>query len=168
MKNIALTTLLSLSSCLSQTVHPPVGGVLSEKDMDMSKNRVKNLNALERQQISEWIVQQEDHYFPTSLNYWSTVENLEHRAKQPDGAEVSYEYDLYDFDEVQLYDEPTVRKEVHLGRFQELKAVEHAVRYLKTGEETILLCPSALAFGTYGDNNKIPNDMPVIIHLKVY
>jgi FKBP-type peptidyl-prolyl cis-trans isomerase len=48
-----------------------------------------------------------------------------------------------------------------------LKAVEDAVRFLNKGEEATLLVPSVLAFGTYGDDEKIPNDMPLIIKLKI-
>ncbi len=53
------------------------------------------------------------------------------------------------------------------GHFEELSAVENALRYMKDGEEVTLLVPSALAYGTYGDEKKISNDIPLIIKLKV-
>lgn len=168
MKFTAILCFLVLSSCVKQTVHPPVGGVLSEQDMSDSKNRVKNLNQLERDQIATWITLQDKEFYPTSLNYWISVKDLENRTRKSDGVIVSYEYDLYDFDQVKLYDTPKIFSKVKLGTYQDLKAVEHALRYLNPGEEVTILSPSALAFGTYGDNDKIPNDMPVIIHLKVY
>ena len=59
--------------------------------------------------------------------------------------------------------EAIVREE----KFEELKAVEDAVRYMKKGEQATLLVPSVLAFGTYGDDEKIPNDMPLIIKIKI-
>jgi FKBP-type peptidyl-prolyl cis-trans isomerase len=74
---------------------------------------------------------------------------------------------LYDFNQEKLYDKPTKNIEVQLGKFDELKAVEDAVRFLNKGEEATLLVPSVLAFGTYGDDEKIPNDMPLIIKLKI-
>jgi len=38
---------------------------------------------------------------------------------------------------------------------------------MKKGEQATLLVPSVLAFGTYGDDEKIPNDMPLIIKIKI-
>ncbi|MBN9337989.1 MAG: FKBP-type peptidyl-prolyl cis-trans isomerase, partial [Chryseobacterium sp.] len=56
---------------------------------------------------------------------------------------------------------------VEFGHFKEMDAVEDVIRYLKKGEEAELLVPSVLAYGTYGDNKKVPNDMPLIIKVKV-
>ena len=83
------------------------------------------------------------------------------------GEVVSYEYEIYDFDQVKLYDAPKKNSNVQFGRFEELKAVEDALRYLNKNQEATLLVPSVLGFGTYGDNDKIPNDMPLIIKIKV-
>ena len=69
--------------------------------------------------------------------------------------------------QVQLYDYPKKNLNVQLGKFEDLKAVEDALRYLEKNQEATLLVPSVLAFGTYGDNDKIPNDMPLIIKIKV-
>ena len=95
------------------------------------------------------------------------MNDFEQREKKKDGDFVSYQYDLYDFNQEKLYAEPTKNIEVELGKYEELKAVDDAVRFMKKGEEATLLVPSVLAFGTYGDDEKIPNDMPVIIKLKI-
>ncbi|MEZ7927020.1 FKBP-type peptidyl-prolyl cis-trans isomerase, partial [Cloacibacterium sp.] len=87
--------------------------------------------------------------------------------KKKDGELVSYEYDLYDFNQEKLYEKPNQNIDAPLGKFEELKAVEDAVRYMKKGEQATLLVPSVLAFGTYGDDEKIPNDMPLIIKIKI-
>lgn len=168
MKRILVLSIFSLLSCAKhQPVHPPVGGVLNEKDLNISKNRAKNLNILERSQIEDWISHQNKKFYPMGLNYWTDIKNLEKNPKKQNGERISYQYDIYDFDEVKLYDKPKENHNVILGKFEELKAVEDALKYLKTGEQATLLVPSVLAFGTYGDNDKIPNDMPVIIKLKV-
>ena len=80
---------------------------------------------------------------------------------------ISYHYAIFDFDQVKLIDSPKERINVHFGHFEELKAVEDALRYLPKNQEATLLVPSVLAFGTYGDNQKIANDMPLIIKIKV-
>lgn len=168
MKYLFLIFTILCFSCAQKTQsHPPVGGFLSEKDLTNSKNRAKNLNLTERAQIQDWINNQEEAFYPMSLNYWVNVKDLQARTKKVNGETVSYQYDIYDFDLVKLYNEPKKNMKVQLGRFEEIKAVEDALRYLEEGEEATLLIPSVLAFGTYGDNKKIPNDMPLIIKLKV-
>ena len=166
-KLILISSLLLIGCAQNQQVHPPVGGFLSEKDLNTSKNRAKNLNQVERTQIQDWINNQAEKFYPMSLNYWVNIENLQQNQKKPDGETIFYEYEIYDFDKVKLYDKPKRNVNVQFGRFEELKAVEDALRYLDKNQEATLLVPSILAFGTYGDNDKIPNDMPLIIKIKV-
>jgi FKBP-type peptidyl-prolyl cis-trans isomerase 2 len=102
-----------------------------------------------------------------SLNYWVNIENLQMNPRKIDGDIISYKYDIFDFDQVKLLDDSKERINVQFGRFEELKAVEDALRYLQKNQEATLLVPSVLAFGTYGDSKKISNDMPLIIKIKV-
>ncbi|MDO5616931.1 MAG: FKBP-type peptidyl-prolyl cis-trans isomerase [Cruoricaptor ignavus] len=161
----AFVFLLILSGCAKQPVHPPVGGILSEKDMQQSQNRIKNLNQMERSQIEEWIGNQEQKFYAMPLNYWADIPNLQNRNPKKEGEMVSYEYLIYDFAGTKVYDQPIERKNVLLGKFEELKAVENIVKYLEKNEHATLLVPSTLAYGTYGDNDKITNDVPLIIKI---
>lgn len=168
MKKLSALSLFLMWACTQSTqAYPPVGGFLTEKDMEVSKNRSKNLNLHERYQIQEWISSQDQKFYSTGLNYWTSIPSLETRRKKSDGESVSYQYDLYDFNEEKLYEQSVKKAQAVLGRFEELKAVEDAVRYMDKGEEATLLVPSVLAFGTYGDDDKIPHDMPLIIKLKM-
>ncbi|AKK74003.1 hypothetical protein HX13_12095 [Chryseobacterium sp. P1-3] len=168
MRKLLFISAISLLSCNrnAQTVHPPVGGILSQKDLEVSKNRMKNLNTIERNQIQEWISSQNVRYYPTQLNYWVSVEGYDQRERRADNTSISYSYDLYDFDQTKIYDQPVERREARFGHFDELKAVENALRFIHDGEEVTLLVPSALAYGTFGDEKKIDNDIPLIIKLK--
>ncbi len=168
MKNLIIISTFGLLSCAQNTqTHPPVGGFLSEKDLNTSRNRAKNLNSTERSQIEDWIKQQHEQFYPMSLNYWVNISDLQNNPKKNNGEEISYQYDIYDFDGVKLYNQPKRNLNVQFGHFEEIKAVEDCLKYLKKDEEATLLVPSVLAFGTYGDNLKISNDMPLIIKLKV-
>lgn len=166
MKKIFWFLPVIILSCTKQTVHPPVGSVLSQKDLQVSKDRSRSLYELERKQITDWIAQQNKKYYVKGLGYWID-KDLSKNLKRKDGDRLSYQYEIYDFDRVKIYDEPKTAKDVYLGKFEDLKAVDDALRYLKPGEEATLLVPSLLAYGTYGDNEKIPNDMPLIIKLTV-
>ena len=159
MKNIVFIIGFLFVSCSQSTqVYTPVGG-MSNEEMGVSKNRAKQLNTMEREQIQEWISKQKEKLYPTQLNYWSKIENLEQRKKKQD--------ELYDFDLQKFYEKPKLHKNAPLGKFEELDAIEDAVRYLNPDEETTLLVPSVLAYGTYGDGDQIPYDMPLIIKLKL-
>lgn len=167
MKLFYLLFLFVIFSCSKNSqAHPPVGGLLSKKDLETSKNRSRDLNQNERKQIQSWINGQNETYFPMAMNYWVNI-NLLSRPKKLEGTPVSYQYDIFDFNETKIYAEPFVKSNVQIGKFEDLKAVENAVRYLDSGEEVKLLVPSGLAFGTYGDNDKISNDVPLIIKIKV-
>ena len=169
MKNIVIILVLSLfGSNKNIQTPPPVGGGFSQKDLRDSKVRSKNLNQIEREQIQGWILDQNIKYYPTSLNYWTNIEGFDKRPRKANETLVSYEYDLYDFDQTKIYDKPQGKQEVRLGHFNELKAVEDALRFANRNEEVTLLVPSALAYGTYGDEKKIGNDIPLIIKLKVF
>lgn len=167
MKKVLFISVLSLLGCSKNTqTHPPVGGVLSRNDLEVSRERMKNLNAQERSQIQEWIGSQPVKFYPTQLNYWVSTEGFDQRQRRQDNTLISYSYELYDFDQTKIYDEPKERKDARFGHFDELKAVEDALRFIRDGEEVTLLVPSALAYGTYGDEKKIDNDIPLIIKLK--
>lgn len=162
--SVFVFTLFSCSK--NQTVYRPISGGITDEDFQKSHMRAKNLNSVERKQIEDWIKSRDEKYYSMGLNYWVNIESLNSRIKKQDGAEVSYQYDIYDFDEVKLYDTPIKNEKVLLGRFEELEAVDDVLRYLNKGEEVTLLVPSILAYGTYGDNKKISHDMPLIIKLK--
>lgn len=167
MKKILFISILGVLSCSKNAqTHPPVGGVLSKNDLDVSKNRMKNLNTQERYHIQEWIGNQPVKFYPTQLNYWTNTEGFDQRQRRQDNTLISYSYDLYDFDQTKIYDQPIARRDAKFGHFDELKAVEDALRFIHDGEEVTLLVPSALAYGTYGDEKKIDNDIPLIIKLK--
>lgn len=166
-KLIALSVLTFIACKQPNAAHPPVGGFLSETDLSTSKNRAKNLNQTERLQIQDWINGQNEKFYPMSMNYWVNIENLGSITKKADGESISYEYYIYDFDQVKLYEAPKRNLHVQFGKFEELKAVEDVLRHLEKNQEATILVPSVLAFGTYGDNDKIPNDMPLIIKVKV-
>ncbi|WP_090079084.1 FKBP-type peptidyl-prolyl cis-trans isomerase [Halpernia frigidisoli] len=169
MKYFILIFSVILISCSKQTqVHPPVGGLLSQEDLAVSRNRSKNLNENERSQIQTWINNQDEKFYPMAMNYWTNRANLVSEPKKFEGTAVTYQYEIYDFDNTKIYPGSFSKQNVKLGKFEDLKAVENVLHYLKSGEEATLLVPSGLAFGTYGDNKKISNDVPLIIKIKVF
>ena len=160
--------MIAIGSCAKQSpAQHPGEQFISESEMEISKNRTKALNNMERVQIQDWIDAQDVKYYPMGMNYWVNIENLEQKARKNNGDKVSYQYTIYDFDRTKLYDAALGNTDVIFGRFKEMDAVEDVIRYLNKGEEAEILVPSVLAYGTYGDGKKISNDMPLIIKVKV-
>ena len=167
-KLIYITSLAIVAACAKQNpAHHSGEQFMSESEMEVSKNRSKDLNNLERTQIQEWVKSQDVKYYPMGMNYWVDLEGLDKLPRKNNGEKVSYKYDIYDFNRTKLYDNPMGNTDVELGHFVEMDAVEDVIRYMKKGQEAEILVPSVLAYGTYGDNKKITNDMPLIIKVKV-
>ncbi|WP_312761594.1 FKBP-type peptidyl-prolyl cis-trans isomerase [Epilithonimonas sp.] len=169
MKQLFYISVLALATSCAKQTHSQHSEdqYMSESEMEVSKKRNKELNTLERAQIEDWIKAQDVKYYPMGMNYWVNVEGLEKQPRKNNGEKVSYQYDIYDFDRTKLYNMPIQNNNVEFGHFVEMDAVEDVIRYLKKGEEAEILVPSVLAYGTYGDNKKITNDMPLIIKVKV-
>ena len=168
MKILPLILFFLIGCAKEQAVHPPAGADSQQKDINVSRERARNLNKMERRQIEKWISQQQEKFYPMPLNYWVNMENLDKRQRKSDDATVSYMFDIYDFYGTKIYQQPKGFREVSFAKFpNDLKAVEDALRYMKTGEEATLLIPSVLGYGTYGDGDKIGNDLPIIIKLKM-
>ena len=168
MKKLFYLSILTFLACTKQQ---PVTNAqeqfMSDSELEVSKKRSKDLNTLERAQIEDWIKEQKIRYYPMGMNYWVNIEGLENKPRKNNGEKVSYQYFIYDFDRVKLYETPVKNIDVEFGHFQEMGAVEDVIRYLNRGEEAEILVPSVLAYGTYGDSKKISNDMPLIIKVKV-
>ncbi|QCX54308.1 hypothetical protein [Elizabethkingia sp. JS20170427COW] len=167
MKKFKIIFPFLLMACGTPEIHQPVGGVVSEKDLQISQERTKILNQKQREQIKEWISQQDQAYYPTSLGYWIDIKDFGERIAKEQRTEISYSYEIYDFAPSKVYEEPFVFHRVIVGKYRDLQAVQHAVKYLQPGESATLLVPSTLAFGTFGDNKNIQNDVPLMIKLKM-
>ena len=156
MKKLFYLSILTFLACTKQQ---PVTNAqeqfMSDSELEVSKKRSKDLNTLERAQIEDWIKEQKIRYYPMGMNYWVNIEGLENKPRKNNGEKVSYQYFIYDFDRVKLYETPVKNIDVEFGHFQEMDAVEDVIRYLNRGEEAEILVPSVLAYGTYGDSKKI-------------
>ncbi len=161
-----LLVLLVCLACKKQEAFAPIGGEKKVTDLDVSKERNKIRNAQERKFIEDWIVKSKQTFYSTSENYWSSID-FSNRKMINQAKLFSYEYELFDFNNEKIYPEKTIKDQVYPVKEREVLAVEDALIHMNKGEEATLLVPSVLAFGSKGDENKIPNDLPIIIKLKV-
>lgn len=161
-----LLVLLVCLACKKQEAFAPIGGEKKVTDLDVSKERNKIRNTQERKFIEDWIVKSKQTFYSTTENYWSSID-FSNRKMINQAKLFSYEYELFDFNNEKIYSEKTIKDQVYPVKEREVLAVEDALMHMNKGEEATLLVPSVLAFGSKGDENKIPNDLPIIIKLKV-
>ena len=89
-KLIYIKSVAVLASCAKQNPVPNTGEqFMSDNEMEVSKNRTKDLNTLERTQIHDWIKSQDIKYYPMGMNYWVNIENLESLPRKNNGEKVS-------------------------------------------------------------------------------
>ena len=169
MRIVLLFCFIAVISCSKeQIVHAPAGMSEQQNALKVSKDRARGLNELERKQIESWISKQNEKFYPMPLNYWVNIENLHQRNPRKSDEKITYMYEISDFFGTKIYEKPKGYQEVTLAKFpNDIKAVEDALRFLKSSEEATLLVPSVLAYGTYGDGDRITHDLPLIIKLKV-
>lgn len=166
-KLVFFVLVLSLFSCKKEVAYPPVGQSVKNDALKVSKDRARNLNAVERRLIEEWIKNQKETFSTMPLNYWVNKSDFSSREKSNPAKVVSYLYFMYDFDGNQVYSEPKGFRDIPLGKVDDIRVVQDALQYMQTGEEVTLLTPSVLAYGTRGDGNKIVHDIPLLIKLKI-
>lgn len=168
MRAYLLLILIAIFSCeKEQIVYAPRGNSGAKSELQQSRERAKNINEVERRLMEEWMKNQKEKFYPMPMNYWVNIPGFEARKIQPDDLIVSYSYFIHDFEGTKVYDKPKGFQDIPLGKVSDIKAVENALKKLKSGEEVKLLVPSGLAFGTFGDGNKVGNDIPLIINLKI-
>ena len=78
MRTIFLFVSLFVLSCAKeQEVYAPVGSVKVKTELEESRERAKNINEIERRLMEEWMKNQNQKFYATSLNYWINVENFD-------------------------------------------------------------------------------------------
>lgn len=168
MRATLLLILFIIFSCAKkQEVYAPVDSEAVKSELQESRDRAKNLNEVERRLIEEWMKNQNEKFYPMPMNYWVNIEGFNNRKIQPDHQIISYTYYIHDFEGTKVYEKPKGFRDIPLGKVSDIKAVENALKKLKSGEEVKLLVPSGLAFGASGDGEKIDSDIPLIINLKI-
>lgn len=159
---------ISMLSCQKkQEVYAPI---FQSNTKELKKNSEieaeKNINKEEYEFIKNWIKSQKVDYYSSQNNYWSSVDLLKH-PKRNNGEAIGYQYQLLDLEFQPFYKENIKKENLMIGKFDDLRAIENAVKYLPTKQKAYLICPSIMAFGAIGDGDKILPHQPIIIELEV-
>lgn len=164
-----LTILIFIISCRNKVIQYPVTYENnSAKFMEFSQDLNKQILADENQLIQTYIDSSHLKFNHTSYGFWisNTGKPTESMAKTGDF--VSYEYEVSDFKGQTIYPESEIgiRKSV-LGSENLPRGLHVSLQLIEKGDSAVSLLPSFLAYGSYGDQNKVNGNMPLIFKVKV-
>ncbi len=161
-------SILILSACKKSTVYKKVE-YGNDEFLKNSQQNYKTLHAEEKIFIKEWIANHPENKFTeTAQGFWLSISKdiNTQNAKKTDI--ILYDKQIEDFSGNVIYNfQEKENQKLVLGKSYEIRGVEYAMYNLSEGDEATLLIPSSLAYGLYGDEDKIGKNIPIIVHLKV-
>ncbi|MDU8886574.1 gliding motility-associated peptidyl-prolyl isomerase GldI [Yeosuana sp. MJ-SS3] len=162
---------LTFFNCKSPEARRPIT-VTSGSFIDVSVERNKKLNEKEESLIESIISKDTTNEYIASENgfwyYYNTkIEN--DSLTTPDfGDIVNFDYSTKRLDGSLIYSIEENKTHNYAMDQQELfTGLREGLKLMKTGETVTFLFPSQMAFGYYGDNNKIGSNVPLICEVTI-
>lgn len=135
-----------------------------------SAERNKKLNAIERQQIEALITATNKPFVTSENGFWYHYNTqLEKDTLMPKfGDLVSFNYSVADLNNTPIYTSEDIGSQKYLMDKEELfTGLREGLKLMKPTEDVTFIFPSQIAYGYYGDDNKIGTNMPIICRVKL-
>lgn len=161
-----LTTflLLFIFSCKTPEPRNPIVKK-SGQFLKNSASRNKELRGKEEKQIKKIIQKDSAHTSHSSSGgFWYHYEKEEKQdtATPHYGDVVKFTYDISDIEGTSIYSEEEIgMREYAVDRENIISGLRLGLKLMKEGEKVTFYFPSYLAFGYYGDNEKIGRNLPI-------
>ncbi len=142
----------------------------SGRDQSTSIAFNKKLYELESKRIESYIKKDSLNVYQNSkLGFWYAITNdIKDDIFPEKGDKVTFDYAVYDFDGHLLYaKEDLGRQSYYIEQQEMIQGLQAGIQFLNKGEKVIFLFPSHMAYGYYGDRNKIGANTPIIITLEL-
>jgi len=160
-----LVTVLLLSACRSPEPRMPesvkTGSFISE-----SAQRNKKLNEQERIAIESMIASDSSsNYIASENGFWySYINRFERDTIKPVfGDEVNFKYSIRDITGSTIYSTEEIGDQNYVIDKEELfSGLREGLKLMKPSETVTFIFPSQVAYGYYGDDNKIGTNVPLV------
>ncbi len=167
MKNVYIVILMviSLVSCKSPEARRPES-IKSGSFIKASAERNKKLNEAEYAQIQTIITKNPEIDYLTSENgfwyyYRSRVD--QDTIKPQFGDLVNFDYNVTDLNGNTIYSKAQIGNQNYVMEKEELfTGLREGLKLMKPSEKVTFIFPSQVAYGYYGDDNKIGTNIPLI------
>ena len=159
-----------VSSCNEPEPRRPVS-VKTGTFMEQSVERNKEILARERKLIKEIIEKDTLNTYHTPNNvywYYYNVKDSTQNYQFKENDVVLMSYNIRSFSNDTLYSFKDIgEKEFIIDKEDYFPGLRTGIKLLREGESATFLFPSSLAYGFYGDKNKIGSNLPLISTIKV-
>ena len=160
---ITLLYLLTVSCKTSEARLPVLNN--SGTFIDASVERNKQLNNKEYSQIKAFIQNSEKSFKSTEHGFWYAYNTqIKTNSQTPNfGDLVQYKYVLKTLGGQVIYPTKELKLQSYYIDQQELfSGLREGLKLMKAGESITFIFPSQKAYGYYGDNKKIGNNVPLV------
>ena len=169
MKKIVLVVLalIGLTSCDQKVTQYPVS-YSNDDFMKRSQERGKLLHQEELQWFDDYMKTSDLKFVKTNSGFWISNSGQRTDKTANSGEYIEFEYQVSDLENNILYsyNENKLQK-IIIGKADIVRGLHAALQLIPEGESAKLLLPSFLAYGGYGDTQKIAPDTPIIMDVKV-
>ena len=169
MKKIVLVglALIGLTSCDQKVTQYPVS-YSNDDFMKRSQERGKLLHQEELQWFDDYMKTSDLKFVKTNSGFWISNSGQRTDKTANVGDYIEFEYQVSDLENNILYsyNDNKIQK-IIIGKADIVRGLHAALQLIPEGESAKLLLPSFLAYGGYGDTQKIAPDTPIIMDVKV-
>lgn len=169
MKNLVFIAFIILVSCKSKVIQYPVNYDNDrEKFMEFSQNLNKQILEEDNQLIENYIDSLGRKFTKTSYGFWISNSGNPTATTANTGDLVQFTSQISRFDNEIVYsEEETGTQSVLLGKTDIPRGVHIALQLIEKGDSATVLFPSFMVYGSFGDQNKIFGNEPLIykIHM---
>lgn len=169
-KYLIILVLIFTTACRNKVVQYPVSYDNDrERFMQFSQDLNKQILHDETEQIEEYIADSKMEFNHTSYGFWISNSGKSTPTMAKSGDAVKYNYEVSDFDGNVIYSEQEIgTRQSLLGKENLPRGLHIGLQLIEKGDSAIALMPSFLAYGGYGDRNRINGNEPLIFKIKIF
>jgi len=166
---IAIITIFALTACKNKVVQYPVSYEDDRaKFMEFSQDRNKQILNEDNELIQNYIDSLNLEFKRTSYGFWISNSGESTPTMAKTGDVVKYEYEVLNFDHEVIYsEEENGEQTIMMGHADIPRGIQIALQMIEKGDSATVLLPSFLAYGGYGDRNKIQGNEPLIFKIQI-
>ena len=171
MKQIGIILLIfTFAACKNKVVQYPVTyDDDRQKFMEFSQDRNKQILNEDNELIQNYIDSLDLDFNKTTYGFWISNSGETTPSMAKAGDVVKYEYEISNFENEVIYtEEENGEQTIMMGRTDIPRGMQIALQMIEKGDSATVLLPSFLAFGGYGDRNKILGNEPLIFKIKMH
>jgi FKBP-type peptidyl-prolyl cis-trans isomerase FkpA len=171
LKKIAfILVIFSAIACKNKVIQKPVNYEDErEKFMQFSQDRNKEILKEDNELITAYIDSIGQDFVRTQYGFWISNSGETTSSMAKTGDLVKYDYEVLNFSNEVIYSEEELGTQViTLGRVDLPRGMQVALQMIEEGDSATVLLPSFLAYGGYGDRNKIKGNEPLIFKIHIH